>query len=66
MSGHQPNAVTRAVSHAWERWKAVARVIGTVQARLLLAVFYFTVVPPFAVIAKMKDPACKRCPIGEG
>ena len=49
-------SITSAASRAWERWKVVAHVIGTFQARVLLSVFYFVVVPPFALIVKMKDP----------
>ncbi len=41
----------------WARWKTVARVIGNFQARVLLSVFYFVIVPPFALAVKLwKDP----------
>jgi hypothetical protein len=55
-SGYRPGSVRSAVSRAWERWKVVAHAIGTFQARVLLLVFYFVVVPPFALIVKLKDP----------
>ena len=49
----------------WERWKVVAHVIGNFQARVLLTVFYFAIVPPFAVIVKLlKDPLSLRVPPG--
>jgi hypothetical protein len=33
----------------WECWKRVARKIGDFQARLILIVFYFVVLGPFAI-----------------
>lgn len=52
---------------AWDRWTVIAHVIGNVQARVLLTLFYFTVVPPFAVIVKLaKDPLGLRPPRGAG
>jgi hypothetical protein len=48
---------------AWERWKVVAHVIGNVQARVLLTLFYFVIVPPFALIVKLaRDPLGLRPP----
>ena len=40
----------------WARWKVITHIIGNFQARVLLSVFYFIVVPPFALIVKVKDP----------
>ena len=41
----------------WERWKVIAHIIGNFQARVLLSIFYFLVVPPFALIVKIyRDP----------
>ncbi len=40
------------VGRAWGRWKRVARAIGDVQARLILAVFYFVAVGPFALVVR--------------
>jgi hypothetical protein len=49
----------------WDRWKVIAHVIGNVQARVLLTLFYFVVVPPFALIVKLaKDPLGLRPPRG--
>ncbi len=36
----------------WQRWKRIARRIGDVQARILLIVFYFTVLAPFALVVR--------------
>jgi hypothetical protein len=33
----------------WEGWKRVARKIGDVQARIILTLFYFIVIGPFAL-----------------
>ena len=41
----------------WEWWKRVARKIGDVQARVLLTLFYFFVVGPFALLIRWRsDP----------
>ena len=47
----------------WARWLVIAHVIGNFQARVLLTVFYFVIVPPFALIVKVaKDPLGMREP----
>lgn len=38
-----------ALKALWTRWKAIAHVIGDFQARLLLTLFYFLVLGPFAI-----------------
>lgn len=49
----------------WARWKVVAHVIGNFQARVLLTLFYFAIVPPFALVVKLaKDPLGLRPPRG--
>ena len=50
------------VRTAWEWWKRVAKRIGDVQARILLTVFYFLVLGPFALALRWRsDPlATKR------
>jgi hypothetical protein len=41
----------------WHGWKRVGKTIGDFQARVLLTVFYFVVVAPFAVgITLLGDP----------
>jgi len=41
----------------WHRWKAFGQKVANVQARILMTVFYFVVLPPFAGIVKMgSDP----------
>ena len=37
----------------WRRWTAIAVIIGTFQARVLLSVFYLVIIPPFALIVKL-------------
>lgn len=36
----------------WSAWGRIAKKIGNFQARVLLAVFYFTVFCPFALIVR--------------
>lgn len=55
-----------ALARAWACWKVVAHHIGNFQARLLLSVVYFVIVPPFAVTVKIfRDPLALRAPRGE-
>lgn len=51
----------------WDWWKRVARRLGDLQARLVLALFYFTVLTPFALALRwLADPLAikKRSPSG--
>ena len=53
------------LARAWARWKRIAHAIGNFQARVILTVFYFVVVPPFALVLKVwKDPLALRPPAG--
>jgi hypothetical protein len=41
----------------WQWWKRIARKIGDAQARIILTLFYFLVVGPFALIIRFwSDP----------
>lgn len=41
----------------WEAWKRLARRVGNLQVRVLLFVFYFVVLAPFALIVRWaSDP----------
>jgi len=41
----------------WEAWKRLARRIGDLQVRILLFVFYFVVLAPFALVVRWaSDP----------
>jgi hypothetical protein len=41
----------------WRGWKAVARRVGDVQARILLTLFYYVVLGPFALVLRWRsDP----------
>lgn len=59
MTSHPP-ATSEAAANppsTWERWKAVAARAATFQARVLLTVFYWTVVPIFALAVRaLGDP----------
>ncbi len=35
--------------HGWARWKAMSERVANVQARVLLSVFYFTLMAPFGL-----------------
>jgi hypothetical protein len=42
---------------AWNAWKRLARRIGDIQARILLTVFYYLVLGPFALVLRGRsDP----------
>ena len=36
----------------WKKWQRVAKRIGDFQARLILTVFYFIIIGPFALIVR--------------
>jgi len=41
----------------WEGWKKIARIIGDFNARVILTLFYFILLCPFAVLIKLfTDP----------
>ncbi|MGA8150823.1 MAG: hypothetical protein WB952_07730 [Terriglobales bacterium] len=41
----------------WQGWKRIAKKIGNFQSRVLLTIFYFTIVLPFGVAARLfSDP----------
>lgn len=47
----------RVLRALWARWQVIAHKIGNFQARVLLSVFYFVVLGPFALVARMfSDP----------
>src|SRR5215216_4367762 len=44
-------------SHGWSRWRELSQKAADVQARILLTVFYFTLMLPFGVVfGLLKDP----------
>jgi hypothetical protein len=49
----------------WEAWKRVAHKIGNFQSRVLLTIFYFIVVLPFGLAARLfSDPLrIKKLPV---
>jgi hypothetical protein len=60
------NGVRVRLKRLWARWTVIAHAIGNFQARVLLTLFYFAIVPPFALIVKLaKDPLRLRPPRGE-
>ena len=40
-------------SRIWTGWKEIAGYIGDFQARMVLTVFYFTIVLPFGLLASL-------------
>lgn len=53
-------------SHGWGRWRELSQKAADMQARVLLTVFYFTVMVPFGLVfGVLKDPLhIKRRPEG--
>lgn len=44
-------------SHGWSRWRELSQKAADFQARILLTVFYFTLMLPFGVVfGLLKDP----------
>ncbi len=49
----------------WNRWKAIAQVIGDFQARIILTLFYFIVIAPGGLIVRaVSDPLQLKPPPG--
>lgn len=48
----------------WEGWKRLGRKIGDFQARLLLTIFYFVILAPFALVMRLADPLGLKRPGG--
>ena len=45
----------------WARWKAFAQRLAELQARVVLTICYFLVLPPFAVLLRMtSDPLATK------
>ncbi len=50
----------------WLGWKAFAFRMGNFQGRLILLLFYFTIVTPFGIINRFfRDPLCLKKPAGD-
>jgi hypothetical protein len=48
--------VKAAARAAWRWWTRVAHRIGDFQARILLSVFYYVILGPFALVLRRSDP----------
>jgi hypothetical protein len=48
--------VKAAARAAWRWWTRVAHRIGDFQARVLLTVFYYVILGPFALVLRRRDP----------
>jgi hypothetical protein len=48
--------VKAAARAAWRWWTRVAHRIGDFQARVLLTVFYYVILGPFALVLRRGDP----------
>lgn len=57
MSDARTAGVAGILRRLWRGWTRVGRALGDLQARLLLTVFYFLVVAPFALVVRLTaDP----------
>jgi hypothetical protein len=56
--------LNRILHTAWDRWQIIARINGDYLARLLVNLFYFTIMVPFALgIKLLTDPLALRNPV---
>jgi hypothetical protein len=44
----------------WQGWKRFGKKVGDFQARLLLTIFYFVILSPFALGMRAADPLALR------
>jgi hypothetical protein len=54
------------VTALWQAWKRIARRIGDFQARVLLTVFYYAVLGPFALLLRLRGGALALQPGSSG
>jgi hypothetical protein len=54
------------VSGLWDAWKRVARKIGDAQARILLTLFYYAILGPFALVLRFCGGALALTPGSSG
>jgi hypothetical protein len=54
------------VSGLWDAWKRVARRIGDVQAPILLTLFYYVALGPFALDLRIRGGALALTPGSSG
>jgi hypothetical protein len=52
--------VTAAARAVWRGWTRMARRIGDFQARVLLTLFYYAILGPFAIVLRRSDPLAIR------
>ena len=52
--------MTAAGRAVWRWWTRVARRIGDFQARVLLSLFYYAILGPFALVLRRSDPLAIR------
>jgi hypothetical protein len=49
--------LTQLLRLLWSRWKAFGHALATIQSRILLFVFYFVILGPFALVMRaFADP----------
>lgn len=49
--------MTSLIRKSWKWWKRIARIIGDFNARVLLTIFYFIFLAPFAIAIRfLTDP----------
>jgi len=58
-------AMAAALRRLWQGWKRVGKKIGDFQARVLLTIFYFVILAPFALgVRLLADPLGLKHPGG--
>ncbi len=46
----------------WERLKIISAIVGDVEANVIATVFYFTILVPFGILARLFTDPLKRNP----
>jgi hypothetical protein len=60
-AGGPPVRKKTGIKDLWAAWKRIARKIGDFQARVLLTIFYFVLLAPFALIMRRtSDPLAMK------
>jgi hypothetical protein len=53
------------VAIAWDRLKIIAAIVGDIEARVIVTVFYFTVLVPFGLISHLGTDPLRIAPTPE-
>lgn len=52
-------------SITWDRLKIIAAIVGDIEARVIVTVFYFTILVPFGLLSRLGSDPLRIAPTSE-